>query len=146
MPIQSAIAAIEGGLEEGGDDEEEGVGSLTIKGYAYSGGGRGVARVDISIDGGKTWEVADIKQGGWKHGNARREEGTEGGREGGREGLIESYHIMGCLAFSSIPHSTFPPPCFSSSPPPLPPSLLLQEITPAPGPGPYGSTTCPRPN
>ncbi|KAM3570199.1 hypothetical protein VYU27_007723, partial [Nannochloropsis oceanica] len=72
MPIQSAIAAIEGGLEEGGDDEEEGVGSLTIKGYAYSGGGRGVARVDISIDGGKTWEVADIKQGGWKHGDYAR--------------------------------------------------------------------------
>ena len=76
MPIQSAIAAIEGGLVEGEgegegeEEEEEGGGPLTIKGYAYSGGGRGVARVDVSIDGGKTWEVAEIKEGGWKHGKA----------------------------------------------------------------------------
>ena len=75
MPIQSAIAAIEGGLEEGGEGEaEEGGGPLTIKGYAYSGGGRGVARVDVSIDGGKNWEVAEIKEGAWRH-------GKQGGRE-----------------------------------------------------------------
>ena len=80
MPIQSAIAAIEGGLEEGGEGEaEEGGGPLTIKGYAYSGGGRGVARVDVSIDGGENWEVATIKEGAWRH-------GERGGREGGREG------------------------------------------------------------
>ena len=40
--------------------------------YAYSGGGRGVARVDVSIDGGKTWEVATIKNGGWRHGDYTR--------------------------------------------------------------------------
>lgn len=68
MPIQSAIATVEGGLE----GEEEG-GPLTIKGYAYSGGGRGVARVDVSIDGGKTWEPATIKEGGWKHGKSERD-------------------------------------------------------------------------
>jgi len=88
MPIQSAIAAIEGGLEEGGEgegEEEEGVGPLTIKGYAYSGGGRGIARVDVSIDGGKSWEVADIKEGGWKHGKQAR---REGGREGEERELI----------------------------------------------------------
>lgn len=28
---------------------------ITIKGYAVSGGGRGIERVDVSIDGGKTW-------------------------------------------------------------------------------------------
>ncbi|WMV17660.1 hypothetical protein MTR67_011045 [Solanum verrucosum] len=31
---------------------------ITIKGYAVSGGGRGIERVDVSIDGGKTWEEA----------------------------------------------------------------------------------------
>ncbi|KAE9466411.1 hypothetical protein C3L33_01701, partial [Rhododendron williamsianum] len=30
-------------------------GKITIKGYAVSGGGRGIERVDVSIDGGKTW-------------------------------------------------------------------------------------------
>lgn len=31
---------------------------VTIKGYAVSGGGRGIERVDVSIDGGKTWVEA----------------------------------------------------------------------------------------
>lgn len=36
---------------------------LTVKGYAYSGGGRGIIRVDVSIDGGKTWQVANLTDG-----------------------------------------------------------------------------------
>lgn len=36
---------------------------FTIKGYAYSGGGRNIIRVDISLDGGKTWEKAHLKEG-----------------------------------------------------------------------------------
>ena len=40
--------------------------------YAYAGGGRGIARVDVSVDGGKTWEVATLKQGGWRHGDYSR--------------------------------------------------------------------------
>ncbi|KAI3791339.1 hypothetical protein L2E82_05103 [Cichorium intybus] len=35
---------------------------ITIKGYAVLGGGRGIERVDISIDGGKTWIEASIYQ------------------------------------------------------------------------------------
>lgn len=31
---------------------------VTIKGYALTGGGRGIERVDISTDGGKTWMEA----------------------------------------------------------------------------------------
>ena len=27
---------------------------LTVKGYSYSGGGRGIVRVDVSIDGGES--------------------------------------------------------------------------------------------
>ncbi|CAE7556367.1 Suox, partial [Symbiodinium microadriaticum] len=36
---------------------------LTVKGYAYSGGGRGIVRVDVSIDGGKTWQEAELTEG-----------------------------------------------------------------------------------
>jgi len=32
----------------------------TIKGYAYAGGGRRVQRVEISLDGGSLWKLADI--------------------------------------------------------------------------------------
>lgn len=35
----------------------------TLKGYAYSGGGRGIIRVDVSIDGGKTWMDASLEKG-----------------------------------------------------------------------------------
>ena len=31
---------------------------VTISGYAASGGGRGIERVDVSVDGGKTWMEA----------------------------------------------------------------------------------------
>ncbi len=36
---------------------------LDIRGYAWSGGGRGIIRVDVSIDGGRSWHTADLKQG-----------------------------------------------------------------------------------
>ena len=34
---------------------------VTVKGYAWSGGGREVVRVDVSLDGGKTWQVAQLR-------------------------------------------------------------------------------------
>lgn len=33
---------------------------FTVRGYAYSGGGRNIVRVDVSLDGGKNWRVAEI--------------------------------------------------------------------------------------
>lgn len=33
-----------------------------MKGYAVSGGGRGIERVDVSTDGGKTWVEASKSQ------------------------------------------------------------------------------------
>jgi sulfite oxidase len=45
--------------------------SITVKGVAWSGGGRKIERVDVSIDGGKTWTAAElykpIEQGRNRH-------------------------------------------------------------------------------
>lgn len=35
---------------------------MEVKGYAWSGGGRGVVRVDVSADGGKTWKTAELNR------------------------------------------------------------------------------------
>ena len=32
----------------------------SIRGYAYAGGGRRINRVEISLDHGKTWSLADM--------------------------------------------------------------------------------------
>ncbi|PSS33753.1 Sulfite oxidase [Actinidia chinensis var. chinensis] len=51
FPVQCAICSLE-------DVNIVNPGKITIKGYAVSGGGRGIERVDLSIDGGKTWVEA----------------------------------------------------------------------------------------
>uniref|UniRef100_A0A8C5MLY3 Sulfite oxidase, mitochondrial n=1 Tax=Leptobrachium leishanense TaxID=445787 RepID=A0A8C5MLY3_9ANUR len=56
LPIQSAITEPHPGQEVVPNSE----GNLTLKGYAWSGGGREVVRVDVSLDGGKTWQVAEL--------------------------------------------------------------------------------------
>lgn len=33
---------------------------VQVRGYAWSGGGQPIARVDVSADGGASWLVADI--------------------------------------------------------------------------------------
>ncbi|KAH9514890.1 hypothetical protein Btru_021275 [Bulinus truncatus] len=59
MPVTSAICEpIEGSNL---DEDSE---SVIVKGYAYSGGGRGIIRVDVSSDGGKTWTEAKLKPNG----------------------------------------------------------------------------------
>ncbi|XP_051532582.1 sulfite oxidase, mitochondrial [Myxocyprinus asiaticus] len=56
LPIQSAIThPAEGATVDGS------VGEVTVKGYAWSGGGREVVRVDVSVDGGNTWHVAKLR-------------------------------------------------------------------------------------
>ncbi|XP_068827118.1 sulfite oxidase, mitochondrial [Capricornis sumatraensis] len=54
LPIQSAITQPKEG-------ETIGSGEVTVKGYAWSGGGRAVVRVDVSLDGGLTWQVAELE-------------------------------------------------------------------------------------
>ncbi|XP_062323056.1 sulfite oxidase, mitochondrial [Osmerus eperlanus] len=56
LPIQSAITQPAEGTVVDRSAEE-----VTVKGYAWSGGGREVVRVDVSLDGGKTWQVAQLR-------------------------------------------------------------------------------------
>ncbi|KAL0555906.1 hypothetical protein IC582_004408 [Cucumis melo] len=48
FPIQCAICSLE-------DVDHIKPGKVTVSGYAVAGGGRGIERVDISVDGGKNW-------------------------------------------------------------------------------------------
>ncbi|CAI5459477.1 unnamed protein product [Closterium sp. Yama58-4] len=50
-PDHGDVVALEGGA---------GRQVVTMKGYAYSGGGRRVTRVEITLDGGNTWRLCDI--------------------------------------------------------------------------------------
>ena len=57
LPVTSAICFPLNGATVYEHEKE-----VTIKGYAYSGGGCGIIRVDVSSDGGKTWVTADLVQ------------------------------------------------------------------------------------
>jgi sulfite oxidase len=41
--------------------EKEGADQVRLEGYAISGGGRGILRVDVSTDNGQTWTPAQIQ-------------------------------------------------------------------------------------
>ena len=45
-------------MKRDGDDHL----TVTVKGYAWSGGGNGIVRVDVSVDGGTTWQDATLKK------------------------------------------------------------------------------------
>eukprot|EP01129_Flabellula_baltica_P012618 TRINITY_DN571_c0_g1_i1.p1 TRINITY_DN571_c0_g1~~TRINITY_DN571_c0_g1_i1.p1 ORF type:complete len:890 (-),score=203.17 TRINITY_DN571_c0_g1_i1:2435-5074(-) len=62
LPVQSAITFPINGQSFSKDDHVE------VKGYAWSGGGAGIARVDVSFDGGKNWRVAELTQPDQKRG------------------------------------------------------------------------------
>ncbi|XP_055373070.1 sulfite oxidase, mitochondrial [Condylostylus longicornis] len=55
MPVTSAIC-----IPSPGESVKVSKGVIQIKGYAWSGGGNKVVRVDITADGGDNWIVADI--------------------------------------------------------------------------------------
>ncbi|MCJ1377681.1 hypothetical protein MMC17_000777 [Xylographa soralifera] len=56
-PVQSAITMIR---ELSGSNNREA--NVVIEGYAISGGGRSIVRVDVSTDNGKTWDQAEIER------------------------------------------------------------------------------------
>lgn len=53
-PVQSAITCMH--REEGKGETKD----VVIEGYAFSGGGRQIIRVDVSTDDGRTWDQAEI--------------------------------------------------------------------------------------
>ncbi|CAH1155048.1 unnamed protein product [Phaedon cochleariae] len=53
LPVISAICQ-----PGGGDTVQVQNGRITVKGYAWSGGGQKIVRVDVTADGGKSWHVA----------------------------------------------------------------------------------------
>jgi len=55
LPVQSAITNI----SRRQDGEKA---AIAAQGFAYSGGGRKIVRVDVSADGGKTWQQACLKK------------------------------------------------------------------------------------
>ncbi|CAH2002488.1 unnamed protein product [Acanthoscelides obtectus] len=55
LPVTSAICK-----PYDGDTIDVVDGKILIKGYAWSGGGQKIVRVDVSADGGKTWHVANV--------------------------------------------------------------------------------------
>jgi sulfite oxidase len=64
MPVQSAILSPLNGqtvnLQSNGDGNAE---IVEMSGYAWSGGGRRIIRVDVSADGGQSWQVAELGEG-----------------------------------------------------------------------------------
>lgn len=71
LPVQSAIVSPQHNtnvfLQKGQitvppteDGKEQPTTFLSVAGYAWSGGGRGIVRVDVSADGGKTWHTANL--------------------------------------------------------------------------------------
>ena len=86
MPVTSAITAINNSshsLPAPADKEEP---AISIEGYAYSGGGREIIRVDISTDNGQTWDQAELLEDHvrgskawcwkrWRYANVRRCDG-----------------------------------------------------------------------
>ena len=61
LPVQSAMVAPQDG--DTISDDAYSTWGVDIKGYAWAGGGRKIVRVDVSADGGRTWEQAELTSG-----------------------------------------------------------------------------------
>lgn len=58
MPVTSAICWPKNGEAVQVEDGEV----ITVKGYAWSGGGNRIVRVDVTADGGRTWQCAELSK------------------------------------------------------------------------------------
>lgn len=64
LPVQSAICVPSEGAVVEAEPAPDGTGStVTVQGYAWSGGGRPIFRVDVSADGGSNWTTAQLVAG-----------------------------------------------------------------------------------
>jgi sulfite oxidase len=58
MPL--GAVAVTSDILRPADGDRVGAGPVTVSGYALAGDDRGVARVDVSVDGGTTWQQAEL--------------------------------------------------------------------------------------
>ena len=58
MPL--GLVALNSAILSPGDGATVAAGAVTVRGYAFAGGERHVARVDVSTDGGAAWSQADL--------------------------------------------------------------------------------------
>jgi sulfite oxidase len=69
MPL--GLVALNSDVLSPADGETVAAGRVELRGYAFAGGERSVARVDVSLDGGAHWEQAelldDLGRWAWRH-------------------------------------------------------------------------------
>jgi sulfite oxidase len=69
MPL--GLVALNSDVLSPADGDTVAAGPLEVRGYAFAGGERHVARVDVSLDGGKSWSQAelldDLGRWAWRH-------------------------------------------------------------------------------
>jgi sulfite oxidase len=69
MPL--GLVALNSDVLAPADGERVPAGPVEVRGYAFAGGERHIARVDVSLDGGVTWEQADLLDDlgpwAWRH-------------------------------------------------------------------------------
>ena len=69
MPL--GLVALNADVLSPADGETVAAGPVDVRGYAFAGGERHVARVDVSLDGGATWSQAelldDLGRWAWRH-------------------------------------------------------------------------------
>ena len=69
MPL--GLVALNSEVVSPADGETVPAGPLEVRGYAFAGGERYVSRVDVSLDGGRTWSMAelldDLGPWAWRH-------------------------------------------------------------------------------
>ncbi|KAK4187496.1 mitochondrial sulfite oxidase [Podospora australis] len=69
---------------------------IALQGYAYSGGGRAITRVDVSLDGGATWDQAElVREDSPSHGN--------------KSWAWQRWRYTGTLPILSLPTTTISP-------------------------------------
>jgi sulfite oxidase len=69
MPL--GLVALNSDVLSPADGETVAAGTVEVRGYAFAGGERHVARVDVSLDGGASWSQAelldDLGRWAWRH-------------------------------------------------------------------------------
>lgn len=59
-PAHGETVSVPGSEARGGDDDDATEETYRFQGYAYAGGGRRVTRVEITLDRGRSWRLADV--------------------------------------------------------------------------------------